>query len=181
MMLTCHLTVASLMPRASPISRLLWPLTISSSTSISRALSSECGGRSARLLETEAGMDFKPESTLRVAVDRSFWGMAFKFYPRGPGSGRFLIFFVPFVGVGEEESRLRLRFGDGAYRFHSAQPGQAQIHQRHIGRLPGADRASFLSGTRLRNHGHIRLQADDRRQPEAHHRVIVYEDDANCR
>ena len=64
-------THLSLIPSASPISLLLWPFTISSSTSISRRLNSECGGRSARLFEMDAGMYFRPECTVRMAFARS--------------------------------------------------------------------------------------------------------------
>src|SRR6266511_2108301 len=93
---------------------------------------------------------------------------------------RFVNVLVAVVSCENYKVKLRICLANGANRFHAAQAREAQIHQHDIGRLLGAYRAGLLPRPRLSNHDHIRLQTDDRSQPEANHRVIVYEDDANC-
>jgi len=70
-------------------------------------------------------------------------------------------------------------FADGHGGFDAAHPGQAQIHQHHIGEpvLKHLQRVGAVAG--LGHHLQVGLVFNERRQAGAEGRMVVHEHDAN--
>ena len=167
------------MPSARPISLLLKPLAISSRTSTSRLLSCDWGPRSASVFETDCGITRAarvhfPDRGRDVDVRHGLEQVRLRAGIQRPPD-----VLVAVIRREHDEADVGIGLANLPDRLDPAQPGQAQVHQHDVGRPLHADRAGLLARAGLAGHRHVRLQADDRRQPEPDDRVIVDDEDAN--
>lgn len=79
-----------------------------------------------------------------------------------------------------DDSRFRKIGANGDQGIHAAHVGQSQIHECYVGPMLPEGFDAFRPIRRFRNEHHIRLIVNDRRDPLAQKRMVVYTENVNA-